>query len=103
MCQKTPYNTLEDTVAEFKKVFKAKTSNVWEERNNFVPAKAKNKYVIFKRKRQKKSYKNLLEQFDFDTEGLYPHCLLEKGVQEFMKQITNVGIYNEILKQNHIE
>jgi hypothetical protein len=35
MCQKTPFNKLEDAIADFKKVFKKKTSNEWDERANF--------------------------------------------------------------------
>ena len=35
MCQKTPFNKLEDAVAEFKKIFKSKTSNEWDNRENF--------------------------------------------------------------------
>jgi hypothetical protein len=56
---------LEDGLTEFKKIFKAKTSNHWDERQNFKPATAKKKYTPFTVPQPTIDYKNLLKSFDF--------------------------------------
>eukprot|EP00347_Sterkiella_histriomuscorum_P004109 403361717 len=94
-CQKTPFNNIEEAVGEFKKIFKDKTSNNWEERENFEIPQAKNKYILYKKQQFDVSYTDLLRPFK------YSECKksnLNEQAQTFMKLIANIGIYNEVLR-----
>lgn len=101
MCQKTPFNTLELGVAEFKKIFKNKTSNEWDNRDNFQEPRAKNKYILFNKKQVDFSYKNLLKPFDFKK--CKKPKIVDQDIENFMRSITNIGLYNEVMKINNIE
>eukprot|EP00347_Sterkiella_histriomuscorum_P008908 403343282 len=99
-CQKTPFSNLEDAVAELKKIFKNKTSNNWEDRANFEIPKAKAKYILFKKQNFDVSYTDLLKPFK------YSECQrsnLNEQAQTFLKLISNIGMYSEVLKLQNIQ
>lgn len=68
--QRTPYNTKEEAISEFRKIFKKKSGNVWEERDSkllyiILEFEQKHgKYLLLKFKSTKASYSDFLKPFD---------------------------------------
>jgi len=60
--QRTPFPSAEDAVTEFCKIFKAKTGNVWKDKDNFE--KKPKKYSLMKIDRTNRSVSDLLTPFE---------------------------------------
>eukprot|EP00347_Sterkiella_histriomuscorum_P020277 403338418 len=94
-CQKTPFDNLEEALAELKKIFKNKTSNNWEDRDKFVISNAKNKYILYKKKHFDVSYVDLLKPFKYSE---CHNSKLNEQAQTFMKLISNIRMYKDTLQ-----
>ncbi|KAJ3279593.1 hypothetical protein HK104_001312 [Borealophlyctis nickersoniae] len=86
MFQKTPYNTKEECIQEFEKIFKSKTGNSWKERNtSFVPKPGK--YTPIKLSPRKNVN---IKPIDSKLLSTAPPSNLTPQVKDFMKIITDV-------------
>ncbi|KAI9348741.1 poly polymerase catalytic domain-containing protein [Zopfochytrium polystomum] len=84
MYQKTPFNSKEECVAEFKKVFKSKTGNEWDPRGEFVDQPGK--YVLPKTvKKRRVNIKKL--NLDSNVKSK-----LDTGVKEVMQMFTSAAV-----------
>lgn len=64
MNQRTPFINVEEAKADYKKIFKAKTGNNFEDIDNFV--KEKKKYNLARINYVTTDYKDYLAPFDYD-------------------------------------
>ena len=90
-CQNTPFSTAEEAVAEFGKIFKSKSGNDWQDRQNFV--EKQRKYRIVQSRFQSKVKK---ASFDIDL-STEVRCRLPLPLQKFVADISDVNM----LKQSY--
>ncbi|XP_057309492.1 poly [ADP-ribose] polymerase tankyrase-like isoform X2 [Hydractinia symbiolongicarpus] len=87
--QQTPYYTADEAVAEFKKIFKSKTGNDWEDIDTF--AKKPKKYLLIRNEHNPEKmlqhHKQVLKPFDLKNSA---QSKLPKELEEFMKPICDV-------------
>lgn len=96
--QKTPFLNLEEAVIEFKKIFKSKTANLWENcRTTFV--QKQNSYGVLKKFNYPKD--NILQDFDFLNSTLPTHLPLE--VSNTMKLICNFTYLSRVYSDTSID
>ncbi|KAJ3073118.1 hypothetical protein HDU98_002207 [Podochytrium sp. JEL0797] len=81
--QKTPFNTKEDAIKEFKKVFKSKTGNEWDMADDFT--KKPGKYVLVKTVK-----KRAVKVKPIDYEGV-PASKLDGSVGEVVRMFLQVA------------
>ncbi|KAJ3037243.1 hypothetical protein HDV00_001875 [Rhizophlyctis rosea] len=96
MFQKTPYNTKEECVQEFEKIFKSKTGNAWKDRgtDTFIPKPGK--YIP----QRIVARKNVaVKPLDGELLLKAPKSNLPSPVQDFMKIITNVPTFNRAINE----
>lgn len=86
--QHTPFGTLEEGAAEFKKIFKQKTKNNWDDRENFKKVEKKYRLVTYKPPNRAKNYLNMINYKDPEL----VETKLEKPVFKFMRRICNAKI-----------
>ncbi|KAG2201741.1 hypothetical protein INT47_002001, partial [Mucor saturninus] len=96
--QKTPFLNLEEAVIEFKKIFKSKTGNTWENsQTSFV--QKQNCYGILKKYSHPKD--KLMENFDFLNSTLPVHLPFE--VSNVMKLICNFTYLSRVYSDTSID
>eukprot|EP00743_Colponemidia_sp_Colp-15_P005554 GILK01005975.1.p1 GENE.GILK01005975.1~~GILK01005975.1.p1 ORF type:complete len:563 (+),score=114.38 GILK01005975.1:1076-2764(+) len=96
--QRTPFNSQDDATKEFEKVFKSKTGNLWENRDQFI--KQHKKWNLMKIERGGVDVKDLLIPFEYDQ--CRPSTLSE-SIQKAMKQFCNVSLLNQSMKNAGID
>ena len=96
--QRSPFNSLEDAKNEFCKIFKSKTGNLWENRNNFE--RVKGKYMLIKFNKVQLTAKELLKPFDYDQ--CAPSKIEDKEVKNLLKIFTDSSIYFKAVKESGI-
>lgn len=85
--QQTPYANKDETIKQFKKIFKEKSGNNWEEKAKFE--KKPGKYLLLKKQR-KTLLKDSLVKFDLENDKLIPKSRLEMRNFHFMQQFCTV-------------
>lgn len=95
--QRTPYLTKEEAVAEFKSIFRSKTSNAWEDLSLFEAKPGK--YDLLKESKHPKD--TLLNDFDFMASST-PSCL-PSGILNVMKLICNYQYLSKVYKDTMID
>ncbi|KAG0800420.1 hypothetical protein G6F22_002250 [Rhizopus arrhizus] len=95
--QRTPYLTKEEAVAEFKSIFRSKTSNAWEDLSLFEAKPGK--YDLLKESEHPKDM--LLNDFDFMASSTPSY--LPSGVLNAMKLICNYQYLSKVYKDTMID
>ena len=104
--QRTPFGSLEQATNEFKKIFKSKSGNVWDERQSNIKnlnidfEQKPTKYLLLKFKSTHALHSDFLLNFDYSK---IPNSLLSKEVRSLMKEITNRSIYAKALNESGID
>ena len=96
--QRSPFNDLSEAKKEFEKIFKQKTGNLWENRENFE--RVKGKYMLLKFNKVKMNQKELLKKFDYDI------CKFQstnvKEIYDLLKIFTDSSIYFKAIRESGI-
>jgi len=96
--QRSPFNDLSEAKKEFEKIFKQKTGNLWENRENFE--RVKGKYMLLKFNKVKMNQKELLKNFDYDI------CKFQstnvKEIYDLLKIFTDSSIYFKAIRESGI-
>jgi len=98
MNQRSPFNSAEEAVAEFKKVFKQKTGNSWDYIEFFE--RQDRKYNLTKVHYSNADYKDYLVPFDLDKA---PPSKLSEPVQDVLKEIAKVTLFQRALSNFGID
>ena len=87
--QQTPFFKIDLAMAEFKKIFRQKTKNQWDNIEGFE--KQKRKYNLFK-KNPRPKLSQILKPFAYQNPG-YPKSKLSPDFQTLMRELTNEKMY----------
>ncbi|CAD8087427.1 unnamed protein product [Paramecium primaurelia] len=103
--QQTPFESSEEAIKEFNKIFYTKTGgNDWRKiktgEEDFV--KRPGKYQLMNVKKMK-NYKTLLSPFDFSKNSPYPPSILDNTIKRFILQFIQVKLYQKDLQQFHVD
>ena len=97
--QRSPFNSLEDAKTEFGKIFKSKTGNVWDERNNFQ--RKKGKYMLLTYNKVKLKPNEILQTFDYEK---CPKSKIDnKDIHNLLKAFTDSSIINKAFKASGVD
>ena len=86
--QNTPFNTAEQAVAEFEKIFNQKTGNRWSDRENFEKKSFKYRLVEQELRKQVK-WKGIKLDLDFSLTA----SNLDEEVKKVIKDISSASTY----------
>ena len=92
--QHTPYSTEQEGKLEFAKLFRSKSGNKWEDRENFQRVDKKYRLVTYKKQNSAKSH---LKKINFKDPQLVP-SKLDANIFKFFRRICNSKI---ITKNNN--
>lgn len=93
--QRTPFADKEEAVSEFKKIFKAKSSNEW----GGMFERKKGKYAIMKLELEKVNCKDFISEFSLEV----PESNLEKTVVEAVKNFSSQMIYRACFRSFNVD
>ena len=97
--QRSPFNSLDEAKNEFEKVFKSKTGNLWEERNNFERKKGKYMLLTYNKIRLKPN--ELLKPFDYEK---CPKSKIDnKDIHSLLKAFTDSSIIAKVFKDSGVD
>ena len=97
--QRSPFNSLEDAKTEFGKIFKSKTGNVWDERNNFQ--RKKGKYMLLTYNKVKLKPNEILQAFDYEK---CPKSKIDnQDIHNLLKAFTDSSIINKAFKASGVD
>jgi len=96
--QKTPFGELEEAVKEFKKVFKQKSGNEWDEREDFE--KKHRKFQLLKFEKTFVAQEEMLTAFDLEK---CPKSDLSDELQSVMGQVVNTALYVKSMSLSGID
>ncbi|RUP47991.1 poly polymerase catalytic domain-containing protein [Jimgerdemannia flammicorona] len=98
MFQKTPFNSMEEAVEEFKKIFKSKTSNLWEHRfsEEFIPKDGR--FVVTKLAEKTKPL--ALKPLDLSKS---PRSKLPHSVQDTLKVFCDIASMNKMVDDEKLD
>ncbi|KAF0974778.1 hypothetical protein FDP41_006252 [Naegleria fowleri] len=100
----TAFGSLDKAKADFKKKFKEKTSNTWENRDNFKFVKGKYDFIELDYDDDEDEAKeDDDEKMSDDKDKPIPDSKLPKRVQELIKFISNKTFINDLLKEYEID
>lgn len=88
MNQRTPFNNIDEAKADFKKIFKQKTGNDFDNLDGFE--RQKKKYNLTKVNYITVDYKDYLAPFDNDK---CPKTKLSKPIFNLFEEISNVTMF----------
>jgi predicted DNA-binding WGR domain protein len=88
MNQRTPFNNVEEAKQDYRKMFKAKTSNNYDDLDNFV--KQKKKYNLARINYVTTDYKDYLSPFDYTK---CPKTILSPSIYDLFEEMSNVTMY----------
>lgn len=91
--QQTPLGTLEEAKTEFGKVFKSKTGNNWEEKQNFEKKPKKYRLVPYTKKVH---YSEFLQPINYKDPAL-PDSTLSKPIFRLIRRISNFKMISKTL------
>lgn len=94
MNQRTPFNSIDEAKKEFCTIFKQKTGNDFNDRENF--SRVKGKYCLAKVNYVTVEHKDYLAPFNYDK---CPPSKIEKNVRELIEEIANITMYTKALRQ----
>jgi predicted DNA-binding WGR domain protein len=97
--QRTPFTNCEDAMSEFKKIFRDKSGNEWENKSNFQ--RVKGKYMLLHFNENKINHKELLNSFDLKK--CPESSIKQKEVRNLIKELTNTAIYFKALNESGID
>jgi ankyrin repeat protein/predicted DNA-binding WGR domain protein len=97
--QRTPFTTMEEAMNEFKKIFRDKSGNEWENKSNFQ--RVKGKYMLLHFNENKINHKELLDSFDFKK--CPESSIKQKEVRNLIKELSNTAIYFKALNESGID
>jgi hypothetical protein len=96
--QKTPYLKMEEAIAEFKSIFKAKTANLWEDRlTSFVHKLGRYQLLNISHHPSDK----IIENFDFMVSDIPTQ--LPREVVDVMKLICNYTYLSRVYSDSNID
>ena len=97
--QRSPFNTLDEAKNEFGKIFKSKTGNAWEERNNFE--RIKGKYMLLSYNKVQLKPNELLKPFDYKK---CPKSNLDNTeIHSLLKAFTDSSIIEKAFKDSGVD
>ena len=96
--QRSPFNTLNEAKNEFNKIFKSKTGNNWEDRNNFK--RIKGKYMLLTYNKIHIKPNELLKPFDYEKSP--KSNLLNDEIKTLLKNITDNSIIAKAFKDSGV-
>lgn len=85
--QMTAFSTKEGVEEEYCKLFKAKTGNIWEEKDSFTKYKKKYNLVPMEREIEDEFVEGF---YDKKTDDDYPVSTLGESVKEFFNEVTSM-------------
>lgn len=94
--QQTPFPSREETVKQFKKIFKEKSGNEWQNKAKFE--KKPSKYLLLKKQR-KTQMKDSLINFNLESDKLIPSSQLDARTFRFMKKFCTVEQFRNRIKR----
>lgn len=97
--QHTPQPTKEKAIEEFCKIFKSKSGNEWEKRDEFKKQPGKYQLLNFTNKRNAKEY---LVPFDLKNPNV-PKPKLDKDLRPIIEDISNMKMFQATMQQYHID
>lgn len=97
--QQTPFGKKEECIAEFCKIFKDKSGNLWEEKDSFK--KVPKKYQLLKFERRVK-HTDYIKPFNLEDPKL-PASELEKETKTVIQGITSVKMYKRTFQNYNID
>lgn len=97
--QHTPFGSVEEGKSEFAKIFRSKSGNKWEDRDNFQKVNKKYRLVSYKKMNKAKSY---LKKVNYKDPALVP-SKLEDIIYKFIRRICNSKIVNQNTRQLFID
>lgn len=98
MNQRTPFGSAEEAIKEFSTIFKQKTGNLWEEKDNFT--KVEKKYILAKIRYITADVKDYLAPFDL--KNCVPSAL-PKSVQDLFYELTHVTAFQRAMSGMNID
>ena len=97
--QRSPFNTLDEAKNEFRKIFKSKTGNVWDERSNFE--RMKGKYMLLSYNKVQLKPNDLLKPFDYKK---CPESNLDNNeIHSLLKAFTDSSIIAKAFKESGVD
>ena len=97
--QRSPFNTLDEAKEEFGKIFKSKTGNNWDERNNFQ--RIKGKYMLLSYNKIQLKPNELLKPFDYKK---CPESNLDNTeIHSLLKAFTDNSIIAKAFKESGVD
>ena len=97
--QRSPFNSLDEAKNEFDKIFKSKTGNSWDERNNFE--RKKGKYMLLTYNKIKLKHNELLKPFDY--EKCQKSKIENKEIHNLLKAFTDSSIIAKAFKDSGVD
>jgi len=97
--QQTPFGTLSEAKEEFCKIFKQKSGNDWDKKEDFK--KIPKKYRLLEIK-AKANYKDLIKPINYKDPKL-PVSELSKPLYKFIRRICNAQILKKVSSRNNID
>ncbi len=98
--QKTPFNSKEEAIKEFQKIFKAKTGNEWGNVKDFQ--KEPKKYQLCRKGRWRAKRKNILKKFQFNFDSSIP-SKLPSSIQGIIKELIKPELLSRGLSESGID
>lgn len=98
--QQTPFASKELAIKEFHKIFKAKSGNEWEDKDNFK--KVFKKYQLHKLEESRTHPRDYFLPYDLNNPKI-PQSELSEEVQYIMKAITSVKMYQRAFETLKID
>lgn len=92
--QRTPYSDAHEAITEFKKIFRSKTGNHWENCSEDKFVRNINKYKIVFRDHNKPKPKNLLQPLDLRNAAT---AILDGNLQQLITSLADVAIFKRYL------
>ncbi|XP_038075210.1 poly [ADP-ribose] polymerase tankyrase-like [Patiria miniata] len=98
--QKTPFNSKEEAIKEFQKIFKAKTGNDWSKVEDFH--KVPKKYQLVKTDPWRTKRKKAIDEFKFNLESSVP-SKLPQALQAAIKALIKPELLSKALSESGID
>ena len=97
--QRSPFNTVDEAKDEFRKIFKSKTGNIWDQRNNFE--RMKGKYMLLSYNKVQLKPNELLKPFDYNK---CPQSNLNNTeIHSLLKAFTDNSIIAKAFKESGVD
>ncbi|XP_022105519.1 tankyrase-like protein [Acanthaster planci] len=98
--QKTPFNSKEEVIKEFQKIFKAKTGNDWSSVRDFH--KEPKKYQLVREDHWRAKRRKAIKAFTFNLESSVP-SKLPSAVQAAIKELVKPELLTKALSESGVD